>query len=88
MPVAAQSLPEIVVEGAVLDGFRDVLGADGFRGGKVGDGAGEIAVFHGGVQSWREVERIAKRCQPLSNYWTDTTRERPNDGGGASGDPT
>lgn len=40
------------------------------------------------VQSQREVEQAKQACQPLSNYGTDTTWERPNDGGSASGDPT
>lgn len=39
------------------------------------------------VQSRREVEQKKQACQPLSNYGIGITRERLNDGGGASRDP-
>lgn len=36
------SHPEHPIEGAILDGFADVLGGDGVGGGEVGDGARDL----------------------------------------------
>ncbi len=61
--LALCSPPQLPVKRAVLDGFADVVGADVFHAGEVGDGAGhfqDAAVGAGAQVVFGRIARLAR----------------------------